>query len=127
MATMRPPAVASTFDVVYWFNDQALNDAEYLQPLKLQRLLFMAQAYYAVANKGQRLFPSIFIAHETGPIEPNIYRLFEGENKPYLDARLIPEEIEAFLDDIWRRFGSHSGEHLSRVIMMHEQIGRAHV
>ena len=119
MPKLLPPAVATTFDVVYWFIDQALNDAEYLQPMKLQRLLFMAQAYFAVAHKGRRLIPAIFVAHPTGPIEPNIYRLFEGEKRPYIDARLLSEEVEEFLKSIWRRFGSHSAEHLTRSILQH--------
>lgn len=119
MPKLQPPAVASTFDVVYWFIDQALNDAEYLRPLKLQRLLFMAQSYYAVSNKGRRLMPAIFIAHETGPVEPNIFRLFESEQRPYIDARMVNGEVEEFLMNIWRRFGPHSGEHLTRTIMQH--------
>lgn len=116
---MKQPAVESTFDVAQWFCDTALNDSEYLQPLKMQRLLFLAQAYFAVANNGQMLLPSVFIADDLGPLEPNVYRVFEHDNKPYMEHAAISEDIRVFLDSIWRHFGSHSGEYLSKFLRGH--------
>ena len=37
---MPKTAVTSTFDVVIWLTDRALNDGESLQPVKLQPLKF---------------------------------------------------------------------------------------
>ena len=39
---MQAPVCDSTFDVVFWFMDRALNDKEYLQPGKMHRLLYLA-------------------------------------------------------------------------------------
>lgn len=110
-----PADVENAFDIAFWFADTALNENEYLQPQKLQRLLFIAQAYYTVAFNGRKLMPAVFIAEEMGPIEPNIYIAF-SKGRPDIDARLfLPHDVETFLDGIWRRFGHHSAERLNKM------------
>lgn len=104
----------SAFDVAFWFSDTALHENEYLQPQKLQRLLFLAQAYYAVAYDGRALFPAVFVAEEMGPIEPNVYAAF-SKGRPDIDVDLfLPTDIEMFLSSIWRRFGHHSMDRLNQ-------------
>ena len=39
-----PAAVDSVFDVAFWFTDQALNENEYLQPLKLLVLFWFGES-----------------------------------------------------------------------------------
>ncbi len=119
-----PAAVDSTLDVVFWFLDRSMADREYLQPQKLHRLLYLAQAYYAVANYGRKLAPAIFVADEMGPIEPTTYRLFEN-GPPVIEPRRLPENVEHFLDSIWRRFGAHSADHLTRLIKSHAPYAMA--
>mgnify|MGYP000276437100 CR=1 FL=1 len=111
-------AVESTFDVANWFVDYALNNNEYLQPAKLHRLLFLAQAYYAVANYGQRLMPSVFVVGEWGPVEPNVYRVFQA-GRPYIEPEPLSQEVEHFLQSVWRRFGHHSADRLNKVLSKH--------
>ena len=111
-----PADVENAFDIAFWFADTALNENQYLQPQKLQRLLFIAQAYYTVAFNGRKLMPAVFVADEMGPIEPNIYLAF-SKGRPEIDARLfLPHDVETFLDGIWRRFGHHSAERLNKMI-----------
>lgn len=111
-----PADVENAFDVAFWFADTALNENEYLQPQKLQRLMFIAQAYYAVAFNGRKLMPAVFVADEMGPIEPNIYIAF-SKGRPEVDARLfLPHEVETFLDGIWRRFGHQSIDRLNQMV-----------
>lgn len=110
-----PSAVDSVFEVAFWLNDRALNDNEYLQPTKLQCLLFLAQAYYAVAYEGKRLVPAVFVADEIGPIEPSIYAAYvRGRPNLHIDTRL-DEDTASFVDSIWRRFGHHSTEYLTKL------------
>ena len=110
-----PSAVNSAFDVAFWFADTALEQNEYLQPQKLHRLLFLSQAYYAVAHDGAKLMPAVFVAEEMGPVEPNVYKAF-SKGRPNMDAELfLPHEVETFLDNIWRRFGHQSAENLTRL------------
>lgn len=111
-----PADVDNAFDIAFWFADTALNENEYLQPQKLQRLMFIAQAYYTVAFNGRKLMPAIFIADEMGPIEPNIFTAF-SKGRPDVDARMfLPDDVESFLDGIWRRFGHHSTDRLNKMV-----------
>lgn len=105
----------SAFDAAFWFADTALEQNEYLQPQKLQRLLFLAQGYYAVLYNGQKLMPAVFVADELGPIEPNLYAGF-SRGRPNIDVELfIPQEVDGFLDSLWRRFGHASIERLNQI------------
>lgn len=113
-----PAAVDSSLDVVYWFLNRAMAEREHLQPQKLHRLLFLAQAYYAVAYYGRKLMPTVFVADELGPVEPTVFRLLET-GLPQIEPRAIPDHVDHFLDSVWRRFGPHSVDHLSRLVKGH--------
>lgn len=110
-----PAAVETMFDVAAWFMDHALNDNEYLQPMKMHRLLYLSQAYFGIAYHGRKLAPACFIADDTGPIEPHVFRAFEqGRPSFYLNPNL-PGPVESFLEGIWRRFGSYSADKLADI------------
>jgi uncharacterized phage-associated protein len=115
---MAPPAVESSFDVAYWFVDRALDENEYLQPQKLHRLMFLAQAYFAVAYQRRLLMPAVFVADEFGPIEPNVFRACSLQ-RPAIEPKALAEPVVHFLDSVWRRFGHHSAEYLSRQVNGH--------
>ena len=55
---MEIPPAESVFDVAEWFLDAALNDGEYLQPMKMQYLMFLSQGYYAALTQGCLLYTS---------------------------------------------------------------------
>ena len=65
-------ACDSVFDVAVWITDRALEDGEYLQPQKMQRLLYLSQAYYGALSRGQKLIPCIFVANPWGPLNPQV-------------------------------------------------------
>jgi uncharacterized phage-associated protein len=110
-----PSAVDSVFEVAFWFSDRALNDNEYLQPIKLQYLMFLAQSYFAVAYEGKRLVPAIFVAEVVGPIEPSVYQTFT-RGRPSLDVPInLNDDVQSFVDSIWRRFGHHSADYLAKL------------
>ena len=112
-----PFDVNTAFDVAFWFADTALNENEYLQPQKLQRLMFISQAYYPIIHKGRKLMPAVFVADEVGPMDPTIYMAF-SRGRPNVDAELfLPHEVEEFLSGIWRRFGHMSVERLNKITM----------
>ena len=115
---MRAPAVASGFEVAYWFLDRAQSDGEYLQPQKLQRLMFLAQAYYGVLQHGAKLMPATFVATHDGPIEPTLFKAF-ARGRPSVDLEPIDEVARHILDSIWRQFGAHSTDYLGKTIAKH--------
>ena len=109
-----PADLNNAFDVSIFFDDTAIKEGIYLQPQKLHKLLFLSQAYYAVAFD-RKLMPAIFIADELGPIEPNVYLAF-SKGRPEIDVDLfLPFEVQSFLENIWQRFGTYSVERLGKI------------
>lgn len=121
---MGIPGTESVFDVAEWFLDTALNDGEYLQPMKMQYLMYLSQGYYAALTKGSKLIPSLFVASQRGPVEPNTYRLY-AVTRPPLTRQPMTAEISAFLQTIWKRFGSYSTDYLGRLVSEHEPYAHA--
>jgi uncharacterized phage-associated protein len=115
---MAPAAVDSSFDVAYWFVDRALNENEYIQPQKTHRLMYLSQAYFAVAYNGRMLMPAVFVADQLGPIEPNVFRACALQ-RPAIDVIPMTPQVDLFLDSIWRRFGALSADSLSRQVNSH--------
>ena len=109
------PAVRSTLDVALWLMARADSAGERLQPQKLQRLLYLAQAHYAGAHDGAKLMPAVFLATELGPLEPNVYYLMQGGEPKmvYADPTAIVEE---FLMGLWDRYGPRPAEDLLTTI-----------
>lgn len=121
---MPAPVCDTIFDALFWYMDRAINDNEYLQPQKLHRILYLSQAYYAVINR-RMLLPAVFIAHELGPLEPNVLRIFSSSERPYIEHFMLPEKVEHFLDSVWRRFGHHSADYLTRLLKSHQPYAEA--
>ena len=115
---MRPTAVASSFEVAFWFLDRAVSDGEYLQPQKLQRLMFLAQADFGVLQGGVKLMPATFVATDDGPVEPTVFKAF-ARGRPAVDLTPIEEVPRHVLDSVWRQFGAHSPDHLAKLIKRH--------
>lgn len=121
---MEIPPAESVFDAAEWFLDAALNDGEYLQPAKMQYLMYLSQGYYAALTGGKRFIPSIFIATETGPREPNSYRLYSVA-RPGLSYRQMDKKTTSFMQTIWHRFGTYSSDYIYRMITTHEPYAQA--
>ncbi len=115
---MRPTAVPSSFEVAFWFLDRAMEDHEYLQPQKLHRLLYLAQAYFGVLQHGAKLMPATFVAADEGPVEPTLFRAF-ARGRPMIDLTPIDEVPSHILDSVWRQFGAHSVDYLNKLIRRH--------
>lgn len=116
---MASAATESALDVAMWFVDRARLEDSYMQAQKLQRLLYLAQGLYAAAYHGRKLMPATFVAHEMGPLEPNVYRAFE------LGRPTVPEvppgsEVVSFLELIWRRYGNLPTERLNDLVRRQE-------
>lgn len=113
---MASCAVQSTIDVALWFLNRASADDSYIQAQKLQRLLYVAQGCYAQENYGRKLMPATFLTHDLGPMEPNVYRVFEA-GRPQIDYVPPAAEVEDFLERVWRRFGGHPVDRLNALVL----------
>lgn len=109
------PAVRSTIDVAMWLLYRADSAGERLQPQKLQRLLYLAQAHFAGERDGAKLMPATFIAAEVGPVEPNVYYLFE-HGAPALPLAALNGVSEEFMMGIWDRYGRKTAQELGDVV-----------
>jgi uncharacterized phage-associated protein len=113
---MTSCAVESSIDVAFWFLNRASSEDSYIQAQKLQRLLYLAQGVYAQENYGRKLMPATFVTHDMGPVEPNIYRVFEA-GRPQIGFIPPAAEVEDFLERIWRRFGIHPVDRLNALVI----------
>lgn len=121
---MHRPAVESCFDVAFWLLDRALDDGEYLQPQKMHRLMFLAQAYYAAAKNGAKLMPAAFVIGTEGPLEPTVFRAME-RGRPMIDTSPMDEDVLHILDSVWRQFGAKSTERLNTALNTHPPVIKA--
>ena len=109
------PATASSFDVAIWLLERARAEDTYLQPRKLQCLLFLAQGHFAAANGGSKLMPSVFVCDHAGPMDPNVYRALE-HGRPEISEMPLDEPAATFVAAIWQRYGTLDAAALDRLI-----------
>jgi uncharacterized phage-associated protein len=109
------PAAGTSFDIALWFMERARTEDSYLQPRKLQSLMFLAQAHFAAAYGGRRLMPSVFVFDDGGPLDPNVYRAFE-HGRPTITETPLDRDVLVFLDAIWRRYGDTDALRLDQLI-----------
>lgn len=109
-------AAASSFDVAAWLLARARRERRRLPPLALQRLLYLAQAHFAAATGGQRLMPSVFVATNKGPIEPNLARIADF-GSPVIEVAKLRKPVTDFLDGIWAAFGALPEARLEALVM----------
>jgi addiction module HigA family antidote len=104
-------------DVAMWFLDKHKNtenpdEFEPLTKLKLQKLLYYAQGFFA-KEKGRMLFGENILAWENGPVVKEVYDVFKT-----IDGREIPfdvikrvnmdSSIERVLELVYEKLGQYS-------------------
>lgn len=109
------PAAKTSFDIADWFMERARTDNTYVQPRKLQCLLFLSQGHFAAAYNGRKLMPSVFIVDHAGVMDPNIYRAYE-HGRPDVTKTGIDRATEVFLDAVWRQYAGSDTDSLSQTI-----------
>lgn len=101
-------AVARTNEVADWFIHFAHEVGDPITNLRLQKLMYYAQAWY-IALYGERLIPDAFEAWVHGPVCPAVWERFsgcrwspisEGMPKPPLS-----EDIESHLHEVMDVYG----------------------
>jgi len=118
-----PTRIASAVNVADYLLWRAREVGDLITNLKIQKLLYYAQAWYLV-NTGERLFRDDIEAWEFGPVVKSAYRRYKRfEGNPIDSSRKKPAGLsarqEGFLDDFFRIFGSLSAAEL--VNMTHNE------
>ena len=105
-------------DIAEYFIWLANNTGSFISNLKLQKLVYYAQAWY-LAIYDQPLFDEDFEAWIHGPVIPELYREYSGFKwKPILKEVSQPcfsEEIQKFLDELTDVYFSFDGYKLEQM------------
>lgn len=87
-------------------------------PMKLAKLLYLAQANYLAAT-GRRLFDEPVEAFDHGPVVYREWRRHSGNqiiavrsDATVSDAVALPDDVADFLDEVWRLHGDKSSSQL---------------
>lgn len=92
--------------------------------LKLQKVLYFAQAYY-LAKLGRALFSDKIEAWEYGPVVPAVYRKYRKYvSNPIIldldkDKSTLSEEDKQNARKIWKTFGGYSARRLVHITHAH--------
>lgn len=104
-------------------------EREGITNLKLQKILYFAQAYF-LAKLGRPLFSDHIEAWEYGPVVPSVYRKYRGNgSNPIIseeDKSSLDEEDKEVLQKIWSTFGGYSASRLVDISHAHTPWRNAH-
>ncbi|MCV5933728.1 DUF4065 domain-containing protein, partial [Escherichia coli] len=81
--------ISTVNDIAYYLLFFAHEHGDQITPLKLQKLVFYADAWYMALNNGQELIPDQFEAWVHGPVARELYSRFADYK-----WRPIDEEIQ---------------------------------
>jgi uncharacterized phage-associated protein len=104
-------------------------EREGITNLKLQKILYFAQAYY-LAKLDKPLFENPILAWEYGPVVSEVYRKYKSNGSNAIisekDTRLISNEDKENLKKIWASFGGYSASRLVDISHAHTPWKNAH-
>lgn len=110
-----PPAARTALDIAIWFLDRARADDCHLPFQKLHRLLYLAQSHFA-AQAGGMLMPAVFLAEDTGPVEPNVQRLLVDGRPDEIIVEAPIGTVRDFLESVWARYAHMPTERLNELV-----------
>lgn len=111
----------SAFDIAQWFINRAKLDADLtcdetnlISQLKLQKLLYYAQAC-SLALNNERLFDDSILAWKLGPVVEKVYQKYKPCGRrpiEYFEPVAFDEETEVLLEFIYSKFAIYQASHL---------------
>ena len=97
-------------------------EREGITNLKLQKILYFAQAYY-LSKLNKPLFSDSIEAWQYGPVIPSVYNQFKGKgSNPIIcetDDSTISENDKEILKNVWNTFGGYSASRLVDISHAH--------
>lgn len=116
----------SALDVAKYLLYIAFQNGDTITNLKMQKLLYYAQAWYMVNNNGKLLFSDEIQAWKYGPVVPSVYQFFKEYNSYPIhhsvteaDISMIAEHERDFLNEFAVEYFSMSATEL--VSMTHNE------
>ena len=97
-------------------------EREGITNLKLQKVLYFAQAYY-LSKVGKPLFSDDIEAWAYGPVVPDVYKKFRSnKSNPIIfekDTSSLSDEDKEILKKVWGTFGRYSASKLVDITHAH--------
>lgn len=130
MAQVMEETRNKALDIAKYIICVALNNGDSITNLKLQKLLYYAQAWYLVNNGNKKLFEDRILAWQYGPVVQAVYDTYKefgrsqiviDENECDLDKNFcnIPEYVKTYLNEFCNEFFRYSATEL--VTMTHQE------
>lgn len=98
------------------------NEREGISNLKLQKILYFAQAYFLVKQK-RPLFRNKIEAWAYGPVIPSVYRTYKKHGSNAIisrsDGSSLTEVDKEILKIVWNAFGGYSAGRLVEISHSH--------
>lgn len=109
--------------------ERNIND---MTPMKIQKLLYYAQAWYSSINNGTPLIDEYFSRWEHGPVIPSLYHSLKSygyfpvtnhigylarteERTQYITPSVDDDKTISFLEEIIKVFGKYNSQQLSNM------------
>jgi len=125
VGSIDAPAKASALDVADYFIALAAaeeDEPDYLSPLRLQKLLYYAQAW-SLATRGRPLFNDAIEAWTHGPVIRSVYARFadlhDGPIQSSRSGNELTEEDKEFVRSVWDAYKGFSATALRN--MTHQE------
>ena len=117
-------AASNANEVANFLIHFAREHGDALTPLKLQKLMFYADAWHMVIKEGQELIPDPFEAWIHGPVVRSIYHRFNHYRwNPITEDLPVPAvrpETADFLKEVYKVFGGFTGYELEQLTHQEE-------
>ena len=121
-------AASNSHDVANYLLCVAREHGDYLTPLKLQKLMFYADAWHMVTS-GDELIPEGFEAWVHGPVLRSVYSRFQHYRwNPITEEVQCPSfaaQLVEFLNELYRVFGRFSAYELEQLTHQEEPWQKA--
>lgn len=111
-----------------WFIARATKESaegtvEGITPLKLQKILYLAQSAHLGLGKGP-LFDDEIVAWKYGPVVQEVYMAYKTRRDPIVkpknnDYLSLNEDTNNFLEDVWKLFGKYTAYKLVELTHSH--------
>lgn len=101
----------------------AQEHGDVMTPLKLQKMVFYADAWYMALNDGNELIADRFEAWVHGPVARDLYIRFADYKWQPITSEIpcpeLPKGVSEHLDEIYKVFGGYSAYELEQ--MTHQE------
>lgn len=115
--------LCSPREMAKWFINRVDRDAgEAITHLKLQKLLYFAQAYH-LANFNRQLFSEDMQAWAHGPVVPSVFQIYKDRSWSAIEpgaGAVVDDSVVEYLDAVFDKFGKFGAKQLEKLTHDHD-------